>query len=184
MEYRPSRGFPVEYAALGFLVEAPRHGYDLHRDLSDGLGALWHIALSQLYSVLHRLVEENWAAVEVEPQEDRPSRQMYSVTAEGRRAFWRWACSPVTHPRDLRVVFLAKVYFLRRLRPEAVRGLVDAQSSQLCVILAALRERGSASSDDGAVAAATCSFRAGQMETAIRWLDANRELLESAKEET
>lgn len=184
MEYSPSRSFPVEYAALGFLVEAPRHGYDLHRDLSEGLGALWHIALSQLYSVLHRLVKENWAAVEVEPQEDRPSRQIYSATPEGRRAFWQWACSPVTHPRDLRVVFLAKVYFLRRLRPEAVRGLIDAERGQLCDIAAALRERGSASSDDAAIAAATCSFRAGQIENAIRWLDASRKLLESAKEET
>ena len=184
MEYREPRGFPVEYAALGFLVEAPRHGYDLLQDLAGGLGGLWRVAQSQLYSVLHRLVECGWAEVEVEFQEDRPSRHTYSATKAGRRAFWEWACSPVAHPRDLRVVFLAKVYFLRRLRPEAVRGLIDAQRGQLCDIAAALRERGSASSDDAAVAAATCSFRAGQMENAIRWLDASRKLLESAKEET
>jgi DNA-binding PadR family transcriptional regulator len=183
MEYLGARGFPVEYAALGFLIEAPRHGYDLRRDLSAGLGALWHVALSQLYSVLHRLVEQGWAEVEVEPQEDRPSRRTYSPTEDGRRAFWQWAASPVTRPRDLRVVFLAKVYFLRRLRPDAVRGLIDAQRSQLCEALASLEERGAVTSDDRAVGAATRSFRVMQMKSAIRWLDTSRTLLESAKEE-
>ena len=183
MEYRSSRGFPVEYAALGFLIESPRHGYELRRDLSEGLGALWHVALSQLYSVLHRLVDEGWAEVEVEPQEDRPSRQTYSVTKEGRRAFWRWAHSPVTHPRDLRVVFLAKVYFLRKLRPEGVASLLDAQRGQLAETLGSVKNRGAIASDDVAVGTAACSFRAAQMESALRWLEENRTLLESVKEE-
>jgi PadR family transcriptional regulator AphA len=182
MEYMPRRGFPVEYAALGFLVEAPRHGYDLRRDLEEGLGDLWHVELSQLYSVLHRLVEQGWAEVEVEPQEDRPSRQTYSVTQEGRRAFWQWASSPVTHPRDLRVVFLAKVYFLRRLSPDAVGSLVDAQSSKLAETLASLEKRGAVASNDPALGAAACSFRMAQMKSALRWLEENRSLLGTVKE--
>ncbi|MCX6093752.1 MAG: PadR family transcriptional regulator [Candidatus Bipolaricaulota bacterium] len=182
MEYRVPRSFPVEYAALGFLIEAPRHGYDLRRDLVEGLGELWHVALSQLYSVLHRLVEEGWAEVEVEPQEDRPSRQMYSVTKDGRRAFWQWACSPVAHPRDLRVVFLAKVYFLRKLRPEEVGSLIDAQKSKLSEALASLEKQGAVASNDAALGAAACSFRVAQMESALRWLEESRSLLETVKE--
>ncbi|MDD5646865.1 MAG: PadR family transcriptional regulator [Candidatus Bipolaricaulis sp.] len=183
MEYRGSKGFPVEYAALGFLMEAPQHGYTLRRDLSAGLGSLWNVALSQLYSVLHHLVDQGWAEVTVEAQEGRPSRRTYSVTAKGRRAFWRWACAPVAHPRDLRVVFLAKVYFLRRLRPKAVRGLIDAQRAQLREALLSPGKRGSITSDDAAIAAATQSFRAAQVESAVRWLDENQGLLESAEEE-
>lgn len=182
MEYRGSRGLPVEYAALGFLVEASRHGYDLQRDLSAGLESLWNVAVSQLYNVLHRLVDQGWADVKIEPQEGRPPRHTYSVTAKGRRAFWQWACSPVTHPRDLRVVFLAKVYFLRRLRPEAVGSLVDAQSRQLSKALASLEERGAVASNDAALGMAACSFRMAQMESAMRWLEENRPLLEAAKE--
>jgi PadR family transcriptional regulator AphA len=184
MEYRPSRGFPVEYAALGLLIETPRHGYELHRDLSEGLGSLWRVASSQLYSVLHRLVEEGWAAVEVEPQEDRPSRHTYTATEAGRRAFWQWAGSPVMHPRDLRVVFLAKIYFLRKLRPEAIGRLIDAQRSVLAEALASVTERGAIASDDVAVGTAACSFRAAQMESALRWLEESRTLLESQREET
>ncbi|MGD9676451.1 MAG: PadR family transcriptional regulator [Candidatus Bipolaricaulia bacterium] len=183
MEYREHRGFPVEYAALGFLIEAPRHGYDLLQDLAGGLGGLWRVAQSQLYSVLHRLVERGWAEVEVEPQEDRPSRHTFSVTKAGRHAFWAWACSPVAHPRDLRVVFLAKAYFLRRLRPEAVGRLIDEQTAQLAEALASLEVRGSVASDDGALGAAACSFRVHQMRSALRWLEESRSLLETAKEE-
>jgi PadR family transcriptional regulator AphA len=183
MEYRGSRGLPVEYAALGFLVEAPRHGYDLQRDLSAGLGSLWDVAVSQLYSVLHRLVDQGRADVKIEPQEGRPPRHTYSVTAKGRSAFWRWARTPVTHPRDLRVVFLAKVYFLRKLRPAAVGRLVDAQEAELRKALAALEKRATIASDDAAVAAAARTFRAAHVKSALRWLDANRPLLESAKED-
>jgi PadR family transcriptional regulator AphA len=183
MEYRGSQGLPVEYAALGFLVEAPRHGYDLQRDLSAGLGSLWDVAVSQLYSVLHRLVDQGWADVKIEPQEGRPPRHTYSVTAKGRRAFWRWACAPVTRPRDVRVVFLAKIYLLRKLRPAAVGRLVDAQEAELRKALAALEERAAIASDDAAVATAARTFRAAHVKTALRWLDASRTLLESVRED-
>lgn len=139
--------------------------------------------MSQLYSVLHRLVDQGWADVQIEPQEGRPPRHTYSVTAKGRRAFWRWACTPVAHPRDLRVVFLAKVYFLRRLRPAAVGRLVDAQEAELGTALAVLEKRATIASDDVAVATAARTFRAAHVKSALCWLEANRTLLESVKED-
>lgn len=139
--------------------------------------------MSQLYSVLHRLVDQGWADVKIELQEGRPPRHTYSVTAKGRRAFWRWACMPVAHPRDLRVVFLAKVYFLRKLRPAAVGKLVDAQEAELGKALAALEERATIASDDVAVATAARAFRATHVKSALRWLNANRTLLESVRED-
>jgi len=89
---------------------------------------------------------------------------------------------PVPRFRDVRVVFLAKVYFLRRLDPSAVSSLLDAQLGVLERTATRLRRRGAVASDDPAFGAAVASFRQGQIERTIEWIRENRELLEPTKE--
>ena len=85
MEYsRRSRGLAVEFAVLGLLIEAPMHGYELRDRLTAGLGALWRIASSQLYSVLHRLDEQGWVTCAVELPAAGPARNVYRATDAGR----------------------------------------------------------------------------------------------------
>ncbi len=182
MEYHDSRGFPVEYAVLGFLCEGPLHGYDLRRRISEGLGSVWRVAMSQLYSVLHRLEERGWVESTVLPQQSRPDRRVHTVTEEGSRAFRKWAASPVVRFRELRVVFLAKIYFLRRVDPAGVASLVDAQIAELERALQSLGHRGAVKSDDPSLEAAVVSFRRGQIAGAVAWLRENRESLGQAKE--
>jgi PadR family transcriptional regulator AphA len=182
MEYPSPRGFPAEYVVLGYLCDEPLHGYDLCRRIADGLGSVWRVATSQLYGVLHRLEERGWVTSTPITQEGRPERRVHTVTGEGRRAFVEWATSPVARFRDLRVVFLAKVYFLRRLDSAAVPRLLDGQLALLERTAARLRRRGAVPSDDPAFGAVVASFRRGQIEQTMAWLKESRELLERAKE--
>ena len=185
MEYQGTpRSFAVEYAALGFLIKAPMHGYDLRDRLGQGLGSLWRIASSQLYNVLHRLEKKQWIACRVEPQSGRPSRNVYQITEAGERAFWTWATSAVGHLRDVRVELLAKVYFLRRLAPEKVATLVDLETETLRLLLGRLKEKEGIESDDEAFGSLALAFRVSQVGGAIRWLEENRDQLASVKGET
>ena len=88
MEYRScrvsERGFPVEFAAMGFLIERPCHGYALRARLAEGLGPLWQVASSQLYQVLHRLEESGWVDRSDEILSGGPARSVYHVTAAGK----------------------------------------------------------------------------------------------------
>ncbi len=104
-----------EYALLGALMTQPRHGYEIRAFLREGLGPTWHIPTSQLYAQLKRLEEQGHLFSSLEAQEARPSRRVFEITDKGREAFLSWVHEPVTHVRDLRVEFLAKLFFIKML---------------------------------------------------------------------
>lgn len=183
MEYRRrSRGLAVEHAILGFLVEAPMHGYELRDRLVRGLGSFWRIASSQLYQVLHRLEEEGWVERAVETGSAGPSRNVYRITRNGEGAFWSWAVSPVRHVRQIRVEFLAKAYFLRRLAPDRLATLVAEQIEALQELQGHMGARPRVETDDVGLGELAASYRRSQVEGTIRWLEENEPELLAGKE--
>jgi len=171
MEHTPiTRSFAIEQAVLGFLIEGSAHGYELRRRLADGLGALWRIASSQLYNVLARLEAGGMIRSRREQPKGRPARRVYTVTAKGKGAFWTWATSPVRHLRDVRVEFLAKIYFLRRLAPERIEPLILAETCALESLVERLTSRERIGSDDPRFGELALSFRVNQLRGAIGWL--------------
>jgi PadR family transcriptional regulator AphA len=183
MEYsRRSRGLAVEFAVLGYLIEAPNHGYELRERLARGLGAFWRVASSQLYQVLHRLEEEGWVECAVEARSAGPSRNVYRITEAGKDAFWDWAASPVRHVRQIRVEFLAKVYFLRRLAPDRLAGFIEGQVAALRELYERLREWPRIETDDTGLGKLAASYRLSQVEGTMRWLEENERGLLAGKE--
>ncbi len=173
----PNEQFPAQYAVLGSLMEGELHGYELRRRLASALGPIWHIATSQLYSVLHRLEEEDFLSVRLEQPENRPPRKVYAVTTQGEEAFLDWATAPVRYLRNARVELLAKLYFLRRLAPERIATLIKAEVATLERLHDRLSRRGSLATEDEALGRLALRFRMGQVESAIRWLsECNNEL--------
>jgi len=162
------------------------HGYELGRSIEEGFGSsLWRIATSQLYAVLHRLEEAGWATAHVEASEARPTRKVYAVTDEGRRTFETWVNAPVPHLRDMRVEFLAKIYFLlRRGAKEYVEGLLRLQREVLAESEAGLHEREQVESDNPAFGTLVASFRRNRMRSMIEWLDESRRLLLETENES
>ena len=166
----PNERFPAQYAVLGSLMEGELHGYELRRRLASALGSIWHIATSQLYTVLHRLEEEDLLSVRLEQPENRPPRKVYAVTTQGEEAFLGWVTTPVRHLRDARVELLAKLYFLRRLAPDRIAALIEAEAATLERLHDRLSRRGSLPTEDAALGRLVLRFRLGQVESAIRWL--------------
>ena len=182
MEYRGiARSYAVEFATLGFLIRTPKHGYALRRELRESLGALWRIASSQLYSVLHRLEDKGWIEAQDEESDGgRLPRAVYRITSDGEAAFWQWATSPVRHLRDVRIELLAKLYFLRRLAPERVTTLVDDELDALRQLARRLAVREFIESDDRVFGRLALSFRTSQVASTLKWLEAHRDALADA----
>ena len=42
---------PMEQALLGFLLEGPKHGYDLHQRVEEELGQIWYMGISNVYQI-------------------------------------------------------------------------------------------------------------------------------------
>jgi len=180
MEYRGTRGLPTEYGLLGLLLDGPAHGYDLQQRLHAGLGAVWRVAWSQLYKVLHDLEERGWVCSTSCASPSGPPRTTYSATQAGLQAFFEWAVAPVPRLRDVRIEFLAKLFFLRKHRPEALDGLLARQTAML---REAVRGWATAGDGDPWIAEVAAMFRSCQTESALVWIDDVRRLLEKEEKD-
>lgn len=165
------RTFPVEYAILGLLSSGPLHGYALRKRLDTALAPFWTIATSQIYSALHSIESKGLVNVEVQTQGDRPPRNVYLITTKGRKEFEHWCTDPVRHLRDMRVEFLAKLYFLRRKDDNAALSLIDAQRVFLERLRERVLQRKGLATDDPTLAELAARFRTYQMTAALDWLD-------------
>ncbi|MEW5825762.1 MAG: PadR family transcriptional regulator [Candidatus Bipolaricaulota bacterium] len=179
MEYRSSRGFPTEYGLLGLLLDGPAHGYDLQQRLHATLGSVWRVAWSQLYSVLHGLEGKGWVAAAAGASPGGPPRHTYSITEQGRRAFFEWALVPVARLRDLRIEFLVKLHFLKQHAPGELDPLLSRQARALGQAAA----DPSASGGDPWTASVALSFRRHQTESALAWIDEVRGSLKSSRKD-
>jgi DNA-binding PadR family transcriptional regulator len=77
----------TEAAVLGMLeMNGESSGYDLLKHARAGVGWVWAPAKSQTYAVLGRLVEAGHAQRREVAQSGKPDKQLYRITAAGRRA--------------------------------------------------------------------------------------------------
>jgi DNA-binding PadR family transcriptional regulator len=81
----------LEFAVLGLLNEAPRHGYELRQRLKAVLGAFRAFSYGSLYPTLRRMRERGWIVEEApDPGSTAPAltgrrgKVSYRLTAEGK----------------------------------------------------------------------------------------------------
>lgn len=143
---------PAEYALLGLLQEEPMHGYEMFQQFERAtLGEIVHLEMSQMYAFLKKLERLEYIEAEVEARGTRPPRKVYHLKARGREVFSDWLLEPVEKPRDIRILFLIKLYFLQRHKPEQVASLVHRQEEACQHFLLHLehRQQESAQAEEG-----------------------------------
>jgi len=131
---------------------------------------VWRMKQSQLYALLTKLEDEEYLVTTLQPQEARPPRKVYSLTAAGRSAFELWLMTPVTHGRQMRVEFLAKLYFAYRQGPQVVAPLLTQQVLTCRQWLAELQAQGNTAAAVDPFAQAVYHFRITQVESFLTWL--------------
>ena len=57
----------------------------------------------------------------------RPPRKIFHLTEEGQSTFLRWLTLPVEKPRDIRILFLVKLYFVQLYLPIQTHSLIEQQ---------------------------------------------------------
>ena len=156
-------------ALLGLLMTGPKHGYELYQDFSQALGRVWRLGRSNLYAQLKELAAAGWVTVEEELQPGRPPRQVYHLTEAGRRQFLDWLHRPTPHLRHIRLEFLTRLYFFELLALPGIEALVEQQRSLLQSRCRTLKE--AVRRADNRFDELVLTFRLGQMEAVIQWLD-------------
>jgi DNA-binding PadR family transcriptional regulator len=133
---------PAEYAILGLLYTEARHGYELFQQFEHGiLGEIVHLEMSQMYAFLKKLERLGYIKSEVTTQGPRPPRKVLYLTAEGRDVFLNWLQQPAEKPRDIRILYLIKLYFVQRILPAQTSQLLEKQVQACQQFLASLEAR-------------------------------------------
>jgi DNA-binding PadR family transcriptional regulator len=105
----------LPHVLLGLLSEQSRTGYDLERAMREDLDHVWRAELSQIYPALARLRRAGWVHLKVLGPRRGPRRNLYRVTAAGRRELRRWLAVPP--PPRSKDEGLVRIAFLDALPP-------------------------------------------------------------------
>jgi len=122
----------LEIALLGYLFEGPKHGYELYKEISDpmGIGGVWRVKIGKMYSMFKNLESQGFLSATSERDGNRPSKNTFLLTNKGKNIFNKWMRAPIKHGRDLRILFLMKIYFLRRSELFDRKGLILEQKAE------------------------------------------------------
>ena len=163
----------LEYILLGFLCQGPIHGYDLYKKISnfESISLFWHIKQSQLYALLDKLEEDSLLTSKMVPGEAHLMRKEYQITSMGRTSFLTWVTCPVSHGRDMRQVFLAKLYFTQKSGVEVSMELIEEQKAECAEWLSSLHISYSKTTNEQHYERMLFQFRISQIQAMIEWLD-------------
>jgi PadR family transcriptional regulator, regulatory protein AphA len=130
----------TEVAVLGLLTRCPMSGYDLKKEIEGSVGYFWGPAKSQIYAVLPRLVEAGFATSRRIAQSQRPDKQVYRITARGRRALKEWIEETPAPADPDRNPLLLKLFFGDLSSPEVLAAQVRERRESMERLKAELNE--------------------------------------------
>ncbi|HET8992639.1 MULTISPECIES: helix-turn-helix transcriptional regulator [unclassified Rhodococcus (in: high G+C Gram-positive bacteria)] len=110
----------LEHALLVSLDERAGSGYELARRFDRSIGFFHRATHQQIYRVLRRMEEREWVTCETVPQDGRPDKKIYTVTAAGHAELDRWIAQP-SEPDHLRSELAVKI---RAARPGTLPELL------------------------------------------------------------
>lgn len=114
----------LSHALLGLISYKPSTGYELRTTFSESVQFFWNATLPQIYRTLNQMESQGWLTVEIEPQQGKPSKKVYSISDVGMKELTRWLMSkPEITPE--RNPLLLKVFFGRMIHPEALKKIIS-----------------------------------------------------------
>jgi DNA-binding PadR family transcriptional regulator len=119
----------LEHALLVALSERSGSGYELARRFDKSIGYFWNATHQQIYRVLKRMDEDGWVVGESVPQDGKPDKRVYAISATGRAELARWIAAPL------------ELAPLRNDLGVKIRGAVHGDVAALCAEVARHRDR-------------------------------------------
>jgi len=125
----------LRYALLGFLRLAPMTGYELKKNLDRSTQSFWHAGLNQIYPALKSLEADGLVASKPEPQDGKPDRKLYRLTADGDTELLDWLTVPERDLSPGKNPALLKLFFAGYLERDRIllqlRTQLDLHQAEL-----------------------------------------------------
>jgi PadR family transcriptional regulator, regulatory protein AphA len=125
---------------LGFVSETPLTGYDLKKKFSESDIFHWSGNNNQIYRTLVALHAENLVTIEVQYQENKPPRKIYTITDQGAAALRQWMLSTPELPQ-MRNALLVQLTWAEQLEPGMLDEMLGKYEEEVRIHVLMLRER-------------------------------------------
>jgi PadR family transcriptional regulator, regulatory protein AphA len=129
----------IRYVILGFLSETPLTGYDLKKKFSGSELFHWSGNNNQIYRTLVELHEEGLVTIEVQYQENKPPRKVYTITDSGLATLREWIRSLPELPQ-FRSALLTRLAWAEQVAPQELAVMLAQYEEALRDHLVMLRE--------------------------------------------
>jgi DNA-binding PadR family transcriptional regulator len=107
----------IKSILLGFLTRQPLTGYELKKRFSISFSFFSGLSYGSIYPALKKMEQEGLVLQQVKIQNGAPNRKVYTITAEGRKAFIEALKEPT--PWEMpKNTFLTRLFFFAQLTPE------------------------------------------------------------------
>ncbi len=116
----------LRHVILTLLHKGPATGYEIVKEFDTVVGYFWSASHQQVYRDLGKLAEEGFVRFTLVPQEERPDRKVYELTAKGEEALMLWIESPV-EPRKLHDELLVRLMAGELVGSPALQSLLTSQ---------------------------------------------------------
>lgn len=117
----------LTHAILGILHEQPMTGYDLKiQHFDQSIAHFWPADQAQIYRTLDKMAADGWVESQLEIQDNRPNRKVYTITDAGRAELRQWLTTslPLISYRE---PFLIQLFFMNLLSNEQILSMIEAQ---------------------------------------------------------
>lgn len=114
----------LKHAILVLLETEPGSGYDLLKHFNNSLGYFWNAKHQQIYLQLKKLRDEGLITCDLEKQDGKPDKKIYSITPNGEKELANWIQTPVA-PNSVNDALLVKLYGGHMSSPEDLLEELD-----------------------------------------------------------
>ncbi len=96
------------HTILTLLLNNPSSGYDISKRFEDGISCYWNASQQQVYRELTKMEKAGLVERTVIPQEGKPDKKIYSITATGHQKVLDWCLQP-TEPTVIREDLMVRI---------------------------------------------------------------------------
>lgn len=114
----------VKTVCLGMLTDGEASGYDMKKCFESSFGHFFPAGYGSIYPALATLARNGLVEYELEAQEGKPDRKVYSITEKGREALMEGLANP-NPSHKLRSEFLAVAWFAHLMPAGQVNTVIE-----------------------------------------------------------
>jgi DNA-binding PadR family transcriptional regulator len=116
------------YFILGLLAQQPMSGYDIKSFLESLDWLIGSPSFGSVYPILHALLKDDLATVDVVRRDGKPPRKVYSITEAGRLTLREWISQPVEPGVSLKTFLMRLMLASNLSRSELIAHLEQRRS--------------------------------------------------------